>query len=52
MHGQWPAGVPTLSTVKESPRIDPDTFIRAVQPLLARQDVNGLCSLIKTRWSC
>jgi len=38
--------------VKDSSRIDPDTFIRAVQPLLARRDVSGLCSLIKTRWSC
>ena len=38
--------------MKDPERIDPDAFIRAVQPLLARRDVSGLCSLIKGRWSC
>lgn len=36
----------------ESSIIDPQQFIRAVQPLLERRDVTGLHSLLKSRWSC
>jgi tetratricopeptide (TPR) repeat protein len=32
--------------------IDPQQFIRAVQPLLERRDVGGLHSLLKSRWTC
>ena len=35
-----------------SATIDPETFVRAVRPLLERRDAAGLCSLIKSRWSC
>jgi tetratricopeptide (TPR) repeat protein len=38
--------------VQDLSPIDPDLFIDAVQPLLERQDVQGLCTLLKTRWSC
>jgi len=38
--------------VKESSVIDPEQFIRAVQPLLERRDVCGLHTLLKSRWSC
>jgi tetratricopeptide (TPR) repeat protein len=38
--------------VKESFAIDPETFVRAAQPLLERQDVAGLMNLLKSRWSC
>jgi tetratricopeptide (TPR) repeat protein len=38
--------------VTEADKIDPDDFIEAVQPLLERKDVAGLCSLIKSRWTC
>lgn len=31
--------------------IDPDGFIAAVQPLLERQDLAGLLTLLKTRWT-
>ena len=34
------------------PEIDPDEFIRAVQPLLERNDVNGLPKLLHSRWTC
>ena len=36
----------------ESSIIDPQQFIRAVQPLLERRDVTGLHRLLKSRWSC
>ena len=32
--------------------IDPNEFIRAVQPVLERQDLTGLLSLLHSRWSC
>jgi tetratricopeptide (TPR) repeat protein len=32
--------------------IDPNEFIRAVQPLLERNDVNGLPKLLHSRWTC
>jgi tetratricopeptide (TPR) repeat protein len=32
--------------------IDPNEFIRAVQPLLERQDLCGLLTLLHSRWSC
>ena len=32
--------------------IDPTEFIRAVQPLLERKDLNGLLSLLHSRWTC
>ena len=38
--------------MKESSVIDPEQFIRAVQPLLERRDVCGLHTLLKSRWSC
>jgi tetratricopeptide (TPR) repeat protein len=38
--------------VTEPPAIDPQQFIRAVQPLLERRDVAGLHTLLKSRWSC
>ena len=31
--------------------IDPDAFIAAVEPLLERKDMEGLLSLLKTRWT-
>jgi tetratricopeptide (TPR) repeat protein len=37
--------------VKTLPRIEPCEFIDAVQPLLERQDLPGLMSLLKTRWT-
>ena len=36
----------------ESAEIDPNEFIRAVQPLLERNDVNGLPKLLHSRWTC
>lgn len=30
--------------------IEPTQFVELVQPLLARQDVQGLCGLLKSRW--
>ena len=50
----------TLKVVKEQPAseppafdpIDPDEFIDAVQPLLEKQDSQGLHALLKSRWSC
>src|SRR5439155_11079221 len=45
--------VPTLlAEMDVTAAIDPEQFIRAVQPLLERQDVNGLLSLLHSRWSC
>jgi hypothetical protein len=46
--------IPALGflTVTEPPAIDPQQFIRAVQPLLERRDVCGLHTLLKSRWSC
>jgi tetratricopeptide (TPR) repeat protein len=38
--------------VKESAVIDPDAFVKAVQPLLERRDVAGLMHLLESRWSC
>jgi hypothetical protein len=38
--------------VSEVSAIDPQQFIRAVQPLLERRDVSGLHTLLKSRWSC
>jgi tetratricopeptide (TPR) repeat protein len=38
--------------VKELTVVDPEQFIRAVQPLLERRDVAGLHSLLKSRWTC
>jgi len=35
-----------------SAEIDPNEFIRAVQPLLERNDVNGLPTLLHSRWTC
>ena len=35
-----------------SATIDPQQFIRAVQPLLERRDVAGLHGLLKSRWTC
>src|SRR5437867_1289050 len=32
--------------------IDPSEFIRAIQPLLEHQDLNGLLSLLYSRWNC
>src|SRR5205814_6563521 len=46
---------PTLfpyTTLFRSAAIDPSEFIRAVQPLLERQDLNGLLSLLHSRWNC
>jgi tetratricopeptide (TPR) repeat protein len=31
--------------------IDPKQFVELVEPILARHDVNGLLSLVKSRWS-
>jgi len=41
---------PTVKDVQHA-SIDPDKFISAVQPLLKRQDLPGLMSLLKTNWS-
>ena len=38
--------------MKDTSVIDPEQFIAAVQPLLERRDVGGLCQLLKSRWSC
>ena len=32
--------------------IEPNEFIRAVQPLLERKDLNGLLTLLHSRWTC
>lgn len=37
--------------MKTLPPIEPCAFIEAVQPLLERQDLPGLLSLLKTRWT-
>ncbi|HEX8525260.1 MAG TPA: tetratricopeptide repeat protein [Tepidisphaeraceae bacterium] len=37
--------------MKPLPPIEPCAFIDAVQPLLERQDLPGLLSLLKTRWT-
>jgi tetratricopeptide (TPR) repeat protein len=38
--------------VKDTSVIDPGQFVAAVQPLLERRDVGGLCRLLESRWSC
>jgi tetratricopeptide (TPR) repeat protein len=38
--------------VKHPSAIDPDSFVRAVQPLLERKDLPGLLTLLESRWSC
>lgn len=34
-----------------SPAVDPDDFVRAVEPVLERKDLPGLLSLLKSRWT-
>ena len=41
-----------IDTVKDVTAIDPNEFINAVQPLLERNDVNGLPKLLRSRWTC
>jgi tetratricopeptide (TPR) repeat protein len=38
--------------VNAVPAIDPAEFIRAVTPLLERQDMAGLLALLHSRWTC
>jgi len=42
--------LPTVKGVQQA-SIDPDQFVTAVGPLLERQDMTGLLSLLKTKWT-
>lgn len=45
-------GAPRLIVVNDARSIDPGVFVAAVKPLLARRDVSGLTTLLKSNWNC
>lgn len=51
LHGHTPPAAPTLLQVMTLPPIDPVQFVSLVEPLLQSQDMEGLLSLLKTRWN-